>query len=64
MLGLAEACPVLAQRQHKGARANVVTQCQVGAGASGLDLCIGMERVHRWRLGGASLKAGHVAKIP
>jgi hypothetical protein len=42
----------------------MVTQREVSAGASGLDLCISMERVDRWRPGGASLKAGHMEKIP
>jgi hypothetical protein len=62
--GLTEAHPILARRQHGGTRANGVVQCQVGAGASGLDLCTSAEQVDHWRVDDASLKVGHVAKIP
>jgi hypothetical protein len=62
--GLAEAHLVFARRQRGGTRVDAVAQCQVGAGVSSLDLCTSTERVDYWRANEASLKVGHVAKIP
>jgi hypothetical protein len=62
--GLAEAHPVFTRRQRGGTRADAVAQCQVSAGVSSLDLCTSAEQVDYWRANEASLKVGHVAKIP